>query len=319
MGQEIRTYVAGAKSLIGAAIVRALQRRSAGQIVGLDGEPDLERGAQVEQFFETVRPDLVYLAAGKSGGIAANQVIPAELMLNNLLVASNVISSAHRHGTRKLLYLASSCTYPRDCPQPMREDALLTGPLEPTNEAYAVAKIAGLKLCQAYRQQHGAGFICGIVANSFGPGDDFDLERSHVIGALMRKMHRAKREGAPEVVVWGTGSPRRDFLFADDMGDACLHLMEHYDGLMPVNVTGGVDLSIAQLAELVMEAVGYEGRLVFDSSRPDGMPRKILDHRRLHDLGWRPRHSLKSGLAATYRWFLENVVRDEARERQARP
>ncbi len=245
------------------------------------------------------------MAAGKSGGILPNQRYPADLMLDNLLVECNVIRVACQHRVKKLLYLASSCCYPRHCPQPMRVESLLTGSLEPTNEAYAVAKIAGIKLCQAYRQQYGANFIIGIPANAFGPGDDFSPEDSHVIAALIRKMHEAKRKDAPTVDIWGTGTPRREFIFADDLADACLFVMQEYDGTEPINLGGGTDLSIGELAQLTKEVVGYEGELHFDTSRPDGMPLKVLDSSPLMAMGWKPETSFEKALSATFEVFVQ--------------
>lgn len=306
MEKRARIYVPGTDTLIGAAIVRELKREGYSNIVGRPSEePDLTDAAQVDNFFARTVPDYVFLAAGKSGGIGANERYPATLMQENLLVACHIIHSAYRHGTKKLLYLASSCCYPKLCPQPMRVDSLMAGPLEATNEAYAVAKIAGIKLCQAYRQQYGANFIVGIPANTFGPGDDFSLEESHVIPALICKMHEAKSRGANSVEIWGTGSPRREFISADDLASACIFTMHQYDGLEPINLGVGSDLSIRELAELIQEVVGYSGDLRFDSSKPDGMPAKLLDSSKLREMGWKSQTSIRSALAATYRWFLQ--------------
>ncbi len=305
MNSVDRIYVAGGRTLIGAAILRELKRQGYAHLAGDDHEPDLGDAQAVEAFFERERPQYVFMAAGKSGGIAANQKYPASLMLDNLLVDCHVIDAAYRHGAQKLLYLASSCSYPRLAAQPMSIESLLTGPLEPTNEAYAIAKIAGIKLCAAYRQQYGANFVAGIPANAFGVGDDFSLDNSHVIAALMRKMHDAKLNASPTVEIWGTGSPRREFIFADDLADACIHVMNHYDGGMPINLGGGSDISIKELALSIQELVGYEGQLRFDTNRPDGMPRKALDATALLGLGWRPRTSLRDALAATYEWYVK--------------
>lgn len=306
MGKNDRIYVAGGRTLIGAAILRELERQGYSNIVGRPGEePDLTDAALVEDFFARTTPDYVFLAAGKSGGIAANQKYPAELMLDNLLVECHVIHSAYRYGVKKLLYLASSCSYPKQCPQPMRVESLLTGPPEPTNEAYAVAKIAGIKLCQAYRQQYGANFIVGIPANTFGPGDDFSTEDSHVIPALIRKMHEAKERCLESVDIWGTGTPRREFIFADDLADACIFVMRKYDNAQPINLGGGSDLSIKELATLIKEVVGYPGELRFDTSKPDGTPLKALDSSKLKEMGWRSKTPFRSALSATYDWFLQ--------------
>jgi GDP-L-fucose synthase len=303
-----RVYVAGARTLIGTAILRQLERQGYANILGKAGEePDLTNAGAVDDFFAHQAPEYVFVAAGKSGGIEANRKYRAELMLDNLLVECHIIHSAYRHVVKKLLYLASSCCYPRHCPQPMRVDSLLTGPLEPTNEAYAIAKIAGIKLCQAYRQQYGANFIVGIPANVFGPGDDFSPEDSHVIAALMRKMHEAKMLGAPFVEIWGTGTPCREFIFVDDLADACLFVMQKYDGPEPINLGGGTDLSIAELAELVKEVIGFPGELCFDTSRPDGMPLKALDSSKLSKMGWQPTTPFRVALAATYDSFLQRL------------
>jgi GDP-L-fucose synthase len=302
-------YVAGSRTLVGAALLRRLRRRGAALCPVPGEEPGLTRAEEVDAFFARHRPARVIVAAGKSGGIAANQKYPAELVRDNLLVAAHVLHAAWHHGVEKLLYLASSCSYPRDCPQPMRVEHLMTGPLEPTNAAYATAKLAGVEMCRAYRQQYGAPFVVGIPANPFGPGDDFSPEDSHVVGALLRRMHEAKEEGRPAVSVWGSGAARREFIFVDDLADACLFALEHYDGPAPINLSGGTDVSIRELAEQVRDVVGYEGRLEFDATRPDGMPRKALDGGELRRLGWRPTTSLRDGLAATYRAFLETAAR----------
>jgi GDP-L-fucose synthase len=299
-------FVAGADTLIGGAIVRQLRRKGCAQIVG-DGAvaPDLTDAAAVEAFFAQTKPAQVFVAAGRSGGISANQKYPADLMLNNLQVITHVIAAAHRHGAAKLLYLASSCIYPRQCPQPMSVPALMAGPMEPTSGPYAMAKMAGVTLCQAYRRQHGAHFISGIPADVFGPGCKFNTEDSHVVPALMLKMHEAKKRGAASIEVWGTGSPRREFIYADDVADACLFVMDRYDDAEPINLGGGTDLSIREAAEAIRRVVGYAGELRFDTTKPDGAPLKRLDSGRLLAMGWRPATSFESGLEATYRSLLE--------------
>ncbi len=306
LNKSSKIYVAGGETLIGAAVLRQLTQQGYTNLVGVSpDEPDLINASQVEDFFAQTKPEYVFVAAGKSGGIAANQKYPADLMLDNLRVATHIIQAAHQYHVQKLLYLASSCSYPRETPQPMQTQAILTGPLEPTNEAYAVAKLAGIKLCQAYHQQYGANFISGIPANSFGPGDDFSPEDSHVIGALIHRMHQAKILNLDSVEVWGTGTPRREFIFVDDLADACIFIMREYNGSDLINIGGGTYLSIAELAALIKEIVGYSGNLSFDTSRPDGMPLKALDSSQLLDLGWRPRTAFHDALAATYRWYLQ--------------
>ena len=267
---------------------------------------DLRDQAAVNYWFRANRPEQVYLVAGTVGGIMANSTRPAEFIYDNLLIHATVVHAAHTYGVRKLLYLGSSCIYPRAAAQPMTEDLLLTGALEPTNEAYAIAKIAGIKLCQAYRTQYGDDFISAMPTNLYGPHDNFDLTSSHVLPALMRKFHDAKNAGIDEVVIWGTGSPRREFLHVDDLASACLFLMEHYSEAQHVNVGTGDDLSIRELAEAVRDAVHPSARLTFDTSKPDGMPRKLLDVSRLHGLGWHHRTGLTEGIRTTYEWFLAN-------------
>lgn len=306
--KDDKIYVAGAATVIGAALLRELQRQGYEKVIDKP-EPDLSDAAQVDDFFARHNPDYVFMAAGKSGGIYANQKYPADLMIDNLLVQSHVIRSAHRHQVKKMLYLASSCSYPRETSQPMRVESLMTGPLEPTNEAYAVAKLSGAVLCKAFRQQYGANFVTGIPANTFGPGDDFTAEDSHVVAALIHKMHEAKTSRRPAVDIWGTGAPRREFLFADDLANACLFVMQNYNGAEPINVGGGEDLSIKELATLVKEVVGYDGELRFDLDKPDGMPLKSLDSGLLREMGWRPATSFREALAMTYHWFLENNER----------
>lgn len=300
-----KTYVAGHRGLVGSAIVRALERRGHRNFVLRTREElDLRDREAVWRFFEQERPAYVYLAAAKVGGILANFTYPVEFIQDNLYIQLNVISAAHAFGVRKLLFLGSSCIYPRPAPQPMKEEYLLTGPLEPTNQPYALAKIAGIELVNSYRRQYGARFISVMPTNLYGPGDNFDLETSHVLPALIRKMHEGKVRGAASVTVWGTGTPRREFLHVDDLAEACLFLMEHYDDATPINVGTGEDITIRELAELVREVVGFKGRIVFDPSKPDGVPRKLLDVSRIQALGWRPRISLREGIEATYRWYL---------------
>jgi GDP-L-fucose synthase len=315
VNRNARIYVAGADTLLGAALRTRLQAAGYDNLVGLPpSEPDLTCPRQVDDFFAHSRPEYVFHAAGKSGGIHANQAYPAALMRDNLLVAVNVIHAAHRHGAARLLYLASSCSYPRLAPQPMPVEALLTGPLEPTSEAYAMAKLAGLKLCQAYRRQYGARFITGISANAFGPHDDFSPEDSHVIPGLIRKLHEARLYGQDDFPVWGTGQARREFLYAPDLADACLFVMTHYDAPEPINLGGGPALSIAEVARTVAEVVGYRGRLRFDTTRPDGMPRKGLDSGPLARLGWCPATDFRTALVATYRWFLRHIAPEEYKD-----
>jgi len=299
-----RILVAGSQTLAGKAIQRQLVQQGYTNFVDESGgASDLNDSAQVDTLFTDSSPEYVFLAAGKSGGIAANQKNPASLMIDNLSVVCNVIGTAHRHGVKKLLYLASSCCYPRECPQPMNVDSLFSGPLEPTNAAYATAKLAGVRLCEAYRQQYGSNFVPVIPANEFGPGDHFSLEDSHVIPALLRKMYEAKLSGAESVAIWGTGTPQREFIFVDDMADACIFVMREYDGSRPINIGGDSALSIKELAELIKQVVDYQGRLSFDTSRPDGMPIKMLDSSELMTLGWQPKTKLLDALSITYEWW----------------
>jgi GDP-L-fucose synthase len=305
-----RICVAGSETVVGKALLRQLEAGGYLNVIDTSSEePDLTDRAKVDAYFGATRPDYFFLAAGKSGGIGANQKYPADLMVNNLLIQCQIIRSAQLHGTRKLLYFASSCTYPRSCPQPMHVTSLMTGPLESTSEAYAIAKIAGIKLCQAYQHQYGADMISAIPGDVFGPGDDFGLEDSHVIAALIRKMHQAKIFGVATVEVWGSGSPRREFIFADDVADAAIFLMENYSSPTPINVGTGVDTSIRDIAELIQKVVGYQGQLRFDPTKPDGMPLKALDTSELMAMGWQPKVSLRRGLEETYRWFLDTTSR----------
>ncbi|MCE5191890.1 MAG: GDP-L-fucose synthase [Actinomycetia bacterium] len=305
-----RIYVAGHSGLVGGAIMRRLQRKGHETLITRShAELDLTNQDAVNQFFDEQRPEYVFLAAAKVGGILANSTYPADFIRENLQIEVNVIDAAHRSGVRKLVFLGSSCIYPKMSPQPIKEEYLLTGPLEPTNEAYAIAKIAGLTMVKAYREQYGFNGISLMPTNLYGPGDNFNLETSHVLPALIRKFDDAKRAGAPNVTVWGSGTPRREFLHVDDLADAAAFLMDKYDGEDLVNVGVGHDVSIADLAALVAQVVGYEGEIVYDTSKPDGTPQKLLDNSRLLSLGWRPKVPLKDGITKTYRWYLESGSR----------
>ena len=307
MNEEARIFVAGHSGLVGGAIVRRLAVAGhTNLIVRTRGEVDLTQAADVEQLFTTTRPEYVFLAAAKVGGIYANDRYRADFICVNLKIQTNIIDAAYRHGARKLLFLGSTCVYPRLAPQPISEDALLTGPLEPTNEAYAIAKIAGLEMCKAYRRQYGFDAIAAMPTNLYGPGDNFSLNNSHVLAALIRKFHDAKVQGDEVVTVWGTGSPRREFLHVDDLADACVYLMQHYSNEQLVNIGWGEDISIAQLAHDIASAVGYSGTIRYDPTKPDGTPRKLLDVTRMKSLGWAPRIALWEGIAGTYSWFLQN-------------
>jgi len=300
-------YVAGHRGLVGSAIVRSLKRSGFGKILMPSrSELNLLRQTDVENFFERERPEYVFLAAAKVGGIQANQSYPADFIYENLVIETNMISAAFRYGVRKLLFLGSSCIYPKYAVQPITETSLLTGELEPTNAPYAVAKIAGIVMCQSFNRQHGTRFISAMPTNLYGPGDNFNLENSHVIPALIRKFHEAKVAQADHVTVWGTGSPRREFLHVDDLADACLYLMNHYENSEVINVGSGDDLTIAELATTVRAVVGFKGDVRFDVSRPDGTPRKLLDVSRIHSLGWRQRIDLEEGLRQTYQWYLDH-------------
>jgi GDP-L-fucose synthase len=300
-------YVAGHNGLVGSAIVRRLRAEGASNLLLRSSkELDLRRQAEVERFFAEQRPQYVFLAAAKVGGIEANRSRPAQFIRDNLQIQTNVIDAAYRNGSRKLLFLGSSCIYPRLAPQPMPEDSLLTGPLEPTNQWYAIAKIAGLKMCQAYRREFQFDAISAMPTNLYGPGDNFDLLESHVLPALIRKCHEAKLRHTDALEVWGTGTPRREFLHVDDLADACVFLMRQYSDEPPINVGWGEDVSIGELARLVADTVGFNGELRFDPSKPDGTPRKLLDTSRMTALGWQPKIHLKAGLASTYEWFREH-------------
>lgn len=299
-----RVFVAGDRGMVGAAVVRRLARENCSVLTVPRSKVDLCDQAAVRTWFQQERPDTVVLAAAKVGGILANDNYPADFLNDNLAIEINVIDAAYRTGVQKLLFLGSSCIYPKLAPQPIVEEALLTGPLEPTNEWYAIAKIAGLKMCAAYRRQHGVDYISAMPTNLYGPGDNFDLEKSHVIPALMLKAHRAKLAGAAAMPIWGTGSPRREFLNVDDAADAMVHLMLHYSGESHVNVGSGSDVTILELAELVCRAVGFNGSIETDPTKPDGTPRKLMSADRLIGLGWRPKIGLEQGLAETYQWML---------------
>jgi GDP-L-fucose synthase len=300
-----RIFVAGHRGMVGAALMRRLARENVEIVTATRAEVDLRDAGAVRNFLEKQKPDAIVLAAAKVGGILANDTYPAEFLRDNLVIEANVIHEAHRAGINRLVFLGSSCIYPKFAPQPISEDALLTGPLEPTNEWYAIAKIAGIKLCQAYRRQYGRHYISVMPCNLYGPFDNFDLATSHVLPALMRKFHEAKLAGRDEVVVWGTGTPLREFLHVDDLADGTIFLLDTYDGAEPVNCGAGFDLSIRELAEKIGGIVGFNGNLVFDTSKPDGTPRKLIDSSRINGLGWRPRIGLDEGISSTYRWFLE--------------
>jgi len=307
MNKDSRVFVAGHRGLVGSALVRRLERAGfTNLLLRSSAELDLRNQAAVEETFRNERPEYVFLAAAKVGGILANDNYPADFIRDNLQIQTNVIDAAHRLGTRKLAFLGASCIYPTFAPQPMPESCLLTGPLEPTNEWYAIAKIAGVKMCQAYRRQYGFDAISLMPTNLYGPGDNFELTSSHVLPALIRKFHEAKQRGDAEVVIWGTGTPRREFLHVDDLADACVFLMNNYDGAEPVNIGWGEDVSIGELARMVGETVGFSGASHFDTSKPDGTPRKLLEVSRLRGIGWAPTIQLRDGIASTYRWFLEH-------------
>ena len=310
LGPNARVYVAGHGGLVGSAVVRRLQAEGLRNLLTATRDQlDLRDQAAVNYWFRANRPEYVFLVAGTVGGILANSTRPAEFIYDNMMIHATVVHAAHLYGVKKLLYLGSSCIYPRECAQPIKEEYLLTGLLEQTNEPYALAKIAGIKLCQAYRRQYGHDFISAMPTNLYGPFDNFDLQSSHVLPAMIRKFHDARAEGRAEVVLWGTGSPRREFLHVDDLADACLFIMQRYDEAEHINVGTGEDLTIRELAEMVRDVVHPQARLVFDPSKPDGTPRKLLDVGRLQHLGWRPRIALREGVAATYAWFLDNYDR----------
>ena len=309
MGPASRIFIAGHAGLVGSAITRRLRADGhTNLLTATRDQLDLRDQAAVNYWFKANRPEYVFVVAGTVGGILANSTRPAEFIYDNIMIHATVVHASHLFGVRKLLYLGSSCIYPREAPQPMAEGALLAGPLEPTNEPYAVAKIAGIKLCESYRRQYGCDFISAMPTNLYGPYDNFDLTSSHVLPALMRKFHDARHAGQRDVTIWGSGSPRREFLHVDDLANACVFLMERYSDAQHINVGTGEDLTIRELADMVRETVHPDARLVFDRSKPDGAPRKLLDVTKLHNLGWRHRIGLREGIESTYRWFLEQLV-----------
>ena len=303
-----RVWVAGHGGMVGAALLRRLRSERCEVLTAARKQVDLRDQAAVRDWLGNARPDAAFVAAARVGGILANDSRPADFLYDNLMIEANIIEAAHRIGIEKLMFLGSSCIYPKFAEQPIREDALLTGPLEPTNEWYAIAKIAGIKLAQAYRKQHGADFISAMPTNLYGPGDNFDLASSHVVPALMRKAHEAKLRGDKRIVVWGTGSPRREFLHVDDCADACVHLMKSYSDAEHVNVGSGEELSILELTRIVCEVVGFEGEITVDPTKPNGTPRKLMNVDKIRTLGWRPSIGLREGLIATYDWYLSHVV-----------
>jgi GDP-L-fucose synthase len=316
MHKEAKIYVAGHRGMVGSALVRRLKQEGYENIITRTSrELDLRSQAAVQAFFEQEQPEYVFLAAAKVGGIVANNTYRAEFPYDNLMIEANIIHQAYAHGVKKLLFLGSSCIYPKFAPQPMTEDDLLTGILEPTNEPYAIAKIAGIKLTEAYRDQYGADFISAMPTNLYGPNDNYDLQNSHVLPALIRKFHEAKAEGKPSVEVWGDGSPMREFMHVDDLASACFYLMENYSGHQFVNIGVGEDISIEDLAHLVKEVVGFEGELDFDTSKPTGTPRKLMNSKRLFDTGWRPEIGLRAGIESVYQDFLSNLDKYTAGER----
>jgi GDP-L-fucose synthase len=303
-----KIYVAGHRGMVGSAIVKKLEAEGYNNIITLTSrELDLRNQLAVTEFFETAQPDYVFLAAAKVGGIVANNTWRAEFLYDNLMIESNIIHHAYKSGVKKLLFLGSSCIYPKLAPQPLKEEYLLSGLLETTNEPYAIAKIAGIKLCETYRDQYGCNFISAMPTNLYGYNDNYDLQSSHVLPALLRKFHEARENGDQQVTIWGTGAPLREFMHADDLADACIFLMDHYDDKTPVNVGVGEDISIIQLAELIKELVGFKGRIVLDATKPDGTPRKILDVRKLHSLGWRHKISLEEGLRQVYEDYKSTI------------
>ncbi|MGH2317094.1 GDP-L-fucose synthase [Planococcus sp. SE5232] len=308
MKLDSKIYVAGHRGLVGSAIMRNLQENGYTNLVFRTSKQlDLTMRDQVDAFFEQEQPDYVFLAAAKVGGIVANNDYPADFIRDNLMIQTNVIDAAHQYNVKKLLFLGSTCIYPKLAAQPMREDSLLTGELEPTNEAYAIAKIAGIKMCQAYNRQHGTNFISIMPTNLYGPHDNFDLNSSHVLPALIRKFHEAKLNNAPTVEVWGTGTPKREFLYSDDLADAAIYLMNTYSGSDLVNIGMGRDISIKELAEKIGKTIGYDGEIVFNTSKPDGAPRKLVDVSRLKSLGWEAKIPLDDGLKMAYTWFVEHI------------
>ena len=302
-----RVWVAGHRGMVGSALVRRLKQEDCEILIAERSTADLTNQQQTENWLKANKPDAIFVAAAKVGGILANDTTPVDFLLSNLQIETNIIAAAHAIGVEKLMFLGSSCIYPKLALQPITEDALLTGPLEPTNEWYAIAKIAGIKLCMAYRRQYGADYISGMPTNLYGPGDNFDLSSSHVIPALIRKVHEAKLQGQGEITIWGTGSPRREFLHVDDCADAVVHLMKAYSGDQHVNVGSGSDLTILELVHMICEVVGFQGAIAHDTSKPDGTPRKLMSAEKLRAQGWSPRISLRDGLRTTYQWYLENA------------
>ena len=304
-----KIYIAGHRGMVGSAIMRCLQRNGYTNILGATSkELDLRDTAATNRFFENERPEYIFLAAAKVGGILANDTYPADFLYDNLMIQSNVIHASYKTGVKKLLFLGSSCIYPKFAPQPIQESSLLSGYLEPTNEAYAIAKIAGIKLCQAYMRQHGCRFISAMPTNMYGYGDNYHPQNSHVLPALLRRFHEAREEGREEVTIWGTGSPLREFMFSDDLADACYFLMLHYEESDLINIGTGQEISIFDLAQLIAKIVGYQGKIVFDTTKPDGTPRKLMDSSRLHALGFQHKVSLQEGIEKTYRDFLKNQL-----------
>ena len=310
MDKDSKIYIAGHRGLVGSAIMRRLKAEGYKNLITrTHAELDLTRQERVEEFFHEERPDYVFLAAARVGGIYANNTYPAEFIYSNLTIQTNIIHASYVFKVKKMLFLGSSCIYPKNCPQPMKEEYLLSGPLEPTNEPYAVAKIAGIKMCQAHNRQYGTNFLSVMPTNLYGPNDNFDLKTSHVLPALIRKFHEAKIKGLSEVVIWGTGSPRREFLHVDDLVDACLFLMNNYNGSKIVNIGVGKDQTIRELAEIIAGLTGFKGSIRFDTGKPDGTPVKRLDVSKINSIGWRARIGLEQGIAETYKWYVENVCR----------
>ena len=303
-----RVYVAGHRGMVGGAVVRRLASEGCEVVTAGRDRVDLKRQAEVEAFFKAEKPDAVVMAAAKVGGILANDTYPAEFLYDNLMIEANIVQAAHEVGVAKFLFLGSSCIYPKMAPQPIQEDALLTGPLEPTNEWYAIAKIAGIKLGQAYRRQYGDDFISAMPTNLYGPGDNFDLKSSHVLPALIRKAHEAKQRGDREIMIWGTGTPRREFLHCDDCADALVFLLKSYSDFEHVNVGSGEDVTIHELTQIVCDVVGFSGEIVTDTTKPDGTPRKLMSADKLRGMGWKPKIELKDGIKTAYDWFLEHVA-----------
>lgn len=303
-----RVWVAGHRGMVGSAICRRLSTENCNILTVNRAEVDLTDKQSVRNWMDANRPDVVFLAAAKVGGILANSTFPVDFLYDNVMIAANVIEASHRVGVEKLLFLGSSCIYPKFAEQPIEEESLLTGPLEATNECYAIAKITGIKLCQAYRAQYGDDFISAMPTNLYGPGDNFDLNSSHVLPALIRKAHQAKLDNSKNLTIWGSGTPRREFLHVDDCADACIYIMKNYSDMDPINVGSGEDIEIRHLAKLVCEVIGYDTKLVYDRDRPDGTPRKLMSNKKLHDMGWAPNITLPDGIRTTYNWFLKQRI-----------